>query len=108
MTGVHLRFFVHEGERHGRELLFEWLLNEARRAGVSGGSAFRAVAGYGRHGVLHEEKFFELAGNLPVQVVFLTSRDQAERLLAHVAEEGLKLVYSISETEIGVTGADGA
>jgi len=108
MTGVHLRFFVHEGERHGRELLFEWLLNEARRAGVSGGSAFRAVAGYGRHGVLHEEKFFELAGNLPVQVVFLTSREQAERLLAHVAEEGLKLVYSISETEIGVTGTDGA
>ena len=107
MRGVHLRFFVHEGERHGRELLFEWLLNQARRAGISGGSAFRAVAGYGRHGVLHEEKFFELAGNQPVQVVFLTSREQAERLLSHVADEGLRLVYSISETGIGVTGADG-
>jgi len=32
----------------------------------------------------------------------------AERLLAQVAAEGLKLVYSISETEIGVTGPDGA
>ena len=106
MMGVTLRFFVHEGERHGRELLFEWLLNEAKRAGISGGSAFRAVAGYGRHGVLHEEKFFELAGNLPVQVVFLARRDQAERLLRQVAAEGLKLVYSLSETEISVTGAD--
>jgi hypothetical protein len=41
-------------------------------------------------------------------VVFLTRRDQAERLLAQVGAEGLKLVYSISETEIGVTGPDGA
>ena len=41
-----------------------------------------------------------------VITVFLTSREQAERLLAHVAEEGLKLVYSISETEIGVTGSE--
>lgn len=108
MIGVHLRFFVHEGERHGHELLFEWLLNAAKHAGISGGSAFRANAGYGRHGILHEEKFFELAGNLPVQVVFLARRDQAERLLAQVAAEGLKLVYSISETEIGVTGTDGS
>jgi len=40
--------------------------------------------------------------------VFLARRDQADRLLAQVAAEGLKLVYSISETEIGVTGPDGA
>lgn len=106
MKGVHLRFFVHEGERHGRELLFEWLLNAAKHAGMTGGSVFRAVAGYGRHGVLHEEKFFELAGNLPDQVVFLTSRELAERLVAQVAAERLKLVYSISETEIGVTGSE--
>jgi len=31
--------------------------------GISGGSAFRAVAGFGRHGKLHEETFFELPVN---------------------------------------------
>jgi len=106
MSGVYLRFFVHEGERHGSELLFEWLLHKAKRMGISGGSAIRAVAGYGRHGVLHEQSFFELAGNLPVEVVFLTSRENAERLLARVSADALKLVYSVTETEIGVTGAD--
>jgi PII-like signaling protein len=104
MRGLMLRFFVHEGERHGGELLFEWLLGEAKRLGISGGSAFRAVAGYGRHGVLHEQTFFELAGNLPVQVVFLTSRELATRLVERVAVEQLALVYSISEAEFGVTG----
>ncbi len=104
MGGIHLRFFVHEGERQGRELLFDWLLGEAKRLGIAGGSAFRAVAGYGRHGVLHEQHYYELAGNLPVQVVFLTSRELAIRLLERVAAEKLNLVYSISEAEFGVTG----
>ena len=104
MKGSVLRFFVHEGERHGGELLFEWLLQEARRVGIPGGSAFRAIAGYGRHGVLHEQTFFELAGNLPVQVVFFTRRELAERLLERVAAAGLRLVYSQSEAEFGTTG----
>jgi len=108
MSGVCLRFYVHEGERHGSELLFEWLLHQAKRAGIPGGSAFRAAAGYGRHGVLHEQKFFELAGNLPVEVEFLTSRENAERLLTQVSAEALKLVYSVTEIEIGVTGANPA
>lgn len=105
MKGVALRFFVHEGERHGGELMFEWLLAEARRTGIPGGSAFRAIAGYGRHGVMHEQTFFELAGSLPVQVVFFTRRELAERLLASVVGKGLRLVYTISETEFGTTGS---
>lgn len=108
MKGAVLRFFVHEGERHRGQLLFEWLLAEARRAGIPGGSAFRAIAGYGRHGVLHEQTFFELAGNLPVQVVFFTSRALAEALVARVTAEGLRLVYSLSEAEFGITEPHGA
>lgn len=106
MKGAVLRFFVHEGERHGHVLLFEWLLAEARRAGIPGGSAFRAIAGYGRHGVLHEQTFFELAGNLPVQVVFFTKRELAQQLLQRVAAERLRVVYSLSEAEFGVTGPE--
>lgn len=108
MRGILLRFFVHEGERHGGELLFEWLLTEAKRIGIAGGSAFHAMAGYGRHGVLHEQTFFELAGKLPVQVVFLTSRELADRLLARASAEKLSVVYSISEAEIGITGQGSA
>jgi PII-like signaling protein len=106
MRGTILRFFVHEAERHGGELLFEWLLEEAKRLGVPGGSAFRAVAGYGRHGVLHEQTFFELAGQLPVEVVFVTSGEHADRLLARLSEQGVSLFYARSEAEFGVTGRE--
>ena len=103
MRGTILRFFVHEAERHDGELLFEWLLEQAKRIGVPGGSAFRAVAGYGRHGVLHEQTFFELAGQLPVEVVFVTSAEHADRLLARLCEQKLSLFYARSEAEFGMT-----
>ncbi len=104
MRGVSLQFFVPEGEKHDGELMYEWLLEKAKKLGIPGGSAFRAVAGYGRHGVLHEQTFFELAGELPVEVTFVTSNELAETLLAQLRSEGLKLFYSRIETEFGILG----
>lgn len=103
--GVYLKFYVPELDRHGGELLYEWLLRRARDLGIGGGSAFRAVAGYGRHGVLHEQTFFELQGELPVEVAFLTTDALADRLLAAVTEEGLRLFHSRSRALFGVTGS---
>ncbi|MBV9530411.1 MAG: DUF190 domain-containing protein, partial [Bradyrhizobium sp.] len=68
--GVLLRIFVLQGQRHHGVLLYEWLLRCAREMGITGGAAFREVAGYGQHDRLHEQPFFELAGDLPVEVVF--------------------------------------
>jgi PII-like signaling protein len=94
MNGTLLRFYVHENRRHGHVLLYEWLLEAAKRAGVHGGSAFRAIAGYGRHGVLHEERFFELAGDLTVQIDFAVTDDEAERLLALVRDEKIPIFFA--------------
>ena len=60
MKGTYLRFYVHELRRRHGEPLYDWLLKKAKDIGIHGGSAFRAIAGYGRHGVLHEQRFFEL------------------------------------------------
>jgi PII-like signaling protein len=104
MRGISLRFFVPEGEKHDGELMYEWLLEKAKKLGIPGGSAFRAVAGYGRHGVLHEQTFFELAGELPVEVIFITSSELAEKLLAQLRSESLSLFYAKTEAEFGILG----
>ena len=105
MQGVYLRVFVAEKQKHHGQLLYEWLLQEARALGLPGGSAFLAVAGYGRHGLLHDAGFFELAGELPVAVDFLADEAAIERLLARVAGEGLRLPYLKLAAAGGVTGA---
>jgi len=94
MQGSFLRFYVHEGQRHQRRLVWEWLLEEANKLGIRGGSAFRAMAGFGRHHVLHESTFFELAGTLTVEVEFIVSDEEAHQLIERVRAEGLRVFYA--------------
>lgn len=101
---VFLRFIVHENRRFRGKLLYDWLLLEAKKLGIPGGSAFRGIAGYGRHGVLHEEHFFELAADLPVEVRFVCSAEQAYRLLERVEEAELSMFYVLSPTRYGIAG----
>ncbi|MCG3188979.1 MAG: hypothetical protein LKCHEGNO_01222 [Burkholderiaceae bacterium] len=49
MNGCFLRFYVHENQRVHHLLLWQWLLQQANKLGIRGGSAFRAMAGFGRH-----------------------------------------------------------
>lgn len=104
MKGTLLRFYVHENRRHRHALLYDWLLEQARELGINGGSAFRAIAGFGRHGILHEEHFFELAGDVTVQVELAVSDDEAGRMLARIREEGIAIFYIRIPIEYGSIG----
>jgi PII-like signaling protein len=105
IEGVRLCFYTRVRARHDGMLLSEWLLQLARREGIGGGSVFRASAGFGRHGVLHEEAFFELTDDLPVKVEFLLSPARAETLLARARAAGVDAVYATSTIRLGVLGA---
>ena len=106
MNGIYLKFYVHEHRKHQGILLYEWLLERARKLGIHGGSAFRAIAGFGRHGVLHEDTFFELAGNLTVEVVFMVSEQEAAQLLQLIEQEPIRLFYIRMPAEYGVINGD--
>jgi hypothetical protein len=51
---------VHENRNHHHTLVYEWLLEQAKKLGIHGASAFKAVAGFRRHCVLHEDHFFRI------------------------------------------------
>lgn len=106
MKGSYLKFYVHEHRRHHGILLYEWLLERARKLGIHGGSAFRAIAGFGRHGILHEDHFFELAGNLTVEVVFMISDEEAEQLLKVIEQEKVRVFYVRMPAEYGVLNGE--
>jgi PII-like signaling protein len=81
--------------------LYEWLLEEARAMGVHGGSAFRAIAGFGRHGRMHEETFFELAGELAVKVEFVLDDALAEQLIERIRRLNMDVYYLKQRVETG-------
>jgi len=104
MNGTYLRFYVHENVRHRHQLLYEWLLQHARGMGVHGGSVFRSVEGFGRHGVLHSAHFFELTGQLTMEIEFILTNEMADRLLESLGHEDLSLVFARLPAEFGIVG----
>ncbi len=108
MEGYFLRFYLRESQRCHDRLAWEWLLEEANKLGIRGGSAFRAMAGFGRHHHLHEEHFFELAGSLTVEVEFIVNEEESRQLLALLQREKLRIFYAHTPARFGVVdiGAD--
>lgn len=106
MQGSFCRFYIHENERHRGHLLWEWLLEQANRMGIRGGSAFKAMAGFGRQHVLHENRFYELAGSLTVEVEFIVSEEEAGQLLDLLTKEKVRAFYALIPARFGVINAD--
>ena len=102
MKGYSLRFYMLENQKHRGELLYEWVLEKAKKVGVHGGSVFKAIAGFGRHGVMHEQHFFELAGEMTVLVEFIVGDDEAVKLLDIVHEDGAPLFWAKFPVEFGI------
>jgi PII-like signaling protein len=97
-----LNFYVSEKQHHKGRPLYEWLLEEAKSFGIHGGSAFRAMAGFGRHGKLHQDTFFELAGELAVKVEFILDDEITEQFIARIQTENLAIFYVRSAVQSGV------
>ncbi len=93
MQANYLKFYLTEKQKHDNKPMYEWLLEQAKLIGVPGGSVFRAIAGYGRHGSLHAETFIELGGEMPIQVEFVLDARKAEELLATLRAYELNIRY---------------
>lgn len=106
MNGTLLRFYVHEDRKHKHIALYEWLLEKAKSMGIHGGSAFRAIAGYGRHGILHEEHFFELAAAMTIEVEFVVTDEEADKLLSLLKGERVSVFYARIPAEFGAIEGD--
>lgn len=100
---TYLRIYAAESAQCHGKALYEGVLEYAKHCGVAGGTVFRSVAGYGRHGRVHEEHFFELAGELTVAIEFIADDVAITALLARLTQEGMSLFYVKFPAESGVT-----
>lgn len=106
MDGLYLRFYVTEDHRLHGMLLWEWLLRTANKMGIRGGTAFHAMAGFGRHHRMHEDRFFELGGSLIVEVEFVVTQDEKAKLLDLIAREQVRLFYAEIPARFGILNPD--
>jgi PII-like signaling protein len=106
VNGSFLKFYVREGQYIHHRPVWEWLLERANKLGIRGGSAVRAMAGFGRHHKLHEAHFFELAGTLAIEVEFIVTDQEAETLFELLRKEHVRLFYARVPAQFGVINPD--
>lgn len=103
MRALSLTFFTYEFDKiHGIHV-HEWLLEKAKEIGISGGCAFRAVAGFGQNKLMYEEHFFELGSNVPISTHFFVEKKLFKKLLDLIEQENLQLFYTTHKIECSRT-----
>jgi PII-like signaling protein len=94
MNGSLLRFYLRENERQSGRLVWWWLLTRARKIGIRGGSAFLAMAGFGRHRALHMRQACSFFNTQTIEVEFLVTNEEADQLLDWAIQEHIRLLYA--------------
>jgi PII-like signaling protein len=76
-----LRIFIGESDRHGGRPLYEAIVLEARKRGLSGASVFKGFMGFGVHSRIHSAKVLQLSEDLPVMVEIVDTEEKIRDFL---------------------------
>jgi PII-like signaling protein len=93
-------------EHHHGVLLWEWLLDQGNKLGIRGGSAFRAIGGFGRRHAVHEDRFFELAGSGSIEVEFVVTAKEEQGLLDLIRREKIRIFFTRIPARFGIINPD--
>lgn len=63
-----LRIFIGESDKLGHQLLYEAIVFEAKKIGLSGATVTKAIMGFGANSRVHTSKLFEISSDLPIVV----------------------------------------
>ena len=90
--GQLLRIFIGESDKYEGKPLLEWIVAEARAAGLAGATVLRGLHGFGAHSRIHTSKILRLSEDLPIVVEIVDTSEKIEAFLPRVdaaIKEGL-------------------
>ncbi|MDE3023482.1 MAG: DUF190 domain-containing protein [Pseudomonadota bacterium] len=79
----------------GNTTQYQWLLESAGRMGLSGGTAFKTLAGFGRDQV-HRKIFHQvlITSNVPVIVQFIGTETDIDRVVNLLVKEKISVFFT--------------
>lgn len=93
-----LRIFIGESDRHDGDLLYEWIVTQARARGLAGATVVRGIAGFGAHSRIHTARILRLSEDLPIIVEIVDTLEKIEAFLPVIdaaIPEGLATVENV-------------
>lgn len=104
--GFQLTFFARQDQRHHGKPVGEWILERARAMGIGGATLVAGNEGFGHRRLLHRAHLLDLREQ-PVEVILAVTPEEADRVLALLRQERIRVFYSKTPVEFGTLGEDG-
>lgn len=83
--GYLLRIFIGESDKHAGKPLYEWIVLQARAAGLAGATVLRGMMGFGANSrEIHTFKIERLSEDLPIVVEIVDTREKLETFLGSI------------------------
>ncbi|WP_321858784.1 DUF190 domain-containing protein [Paraburkholderia tropica] len=99
-------YAANQSHRVKHMTVVEWLLDEAKQAGIVGATVVEIAEGVDTKGKFHAARFFELADQ-PVAVTLIADDAKIDALLARLHDAGIRLFYTRAPIEYDTLGAEG-
>ena len=71
-----LRIFIGESDKAGHQPLYEAIVFEAKKQGLSGATVTRGIMGFGANSKVHTVKLFEISSDLPMVVEIVDTEEK--------------------------------
>lgn len=85
-----LRIFIGESDKHGQQPLYEAIVFEAKKHGLSGATVTRGIMGFGANSKIHSAKLFEISSDLPLVVEIVDTEEKIKeftKTVEHLFEQ---------------------
>jgi len=80
-----LRIFIGESEKIGNETLYETIVFEAKKKGLSGATVTRGIMGFGANSKIHTSKLLEISSDLPI-IIEIVDTDEKIKDFTKIVE----------------------
>ncbi len=88
-----LRIFIGESDKSGSQPLYEAIVFEAKRQGLSGATVTRGIMGFGANSAVHTAKLFEISSDLPL-VIEIVDTEEKIRAFTGIVEQMIESARS--------------
>jgi uncharacterized protein len=85
-----LRIFIGESDKHGQQPLYETIVFEAKKQGLSGATVTRGIMGFGANSKVHTAKLFDISSDLPLVIEIVDTEEKIReftKIVEHLFEQ---------------------
>jgi CBS domain-containing protein len=103
--GKQLTILIGETDQSHHQALYMAIVEMLRRAGCSGATAIRGVAGFGASSLIHTASILRLSMDLPLVIIVVDRPERIDRIIGPLREMAPSALITVQEVEVVQSGA---